>query len=229
MKNLVAFALILFLGISLNAQKREIEVGDFTKISFATSGTMYLTQGNENKVVIDASDEAMERIVVEGSGSRLVIKTKSGSWNWKNWDGGNITAYVTVRKLEDLDVSGSGVVEGKGRFDSGEMDLSVSGSGSMDLDVDADAVDIDISGSGKIYLGGKADSAKASISGSGKVKADDFVVNSFRANISGSGSCYITANEEIDADVSGSGNVYYKGNPRKLNSHSSGSGGIKRM
>lgn len=229
MKNLVAFALILMVGANLSAQKREIEVGDFSKISFATSGTMYIKQGNENSVVIDASDEAMERIEVVGNGSRLTIRTRNGSWNWKNWNGGNITAYVTVRNLEGIDVSGSGNVEGKGKFQAGDVDLDVSGSGSMTLDLDAEDVDIRISGSGKVYLGGNADSADARISGSGKVKAEDFTVDDFEARISGSGSCYITANESIDADISGSGNVYYKGNPRNLNSNSSGSGGIKRM
>jgi len=49
------------------------------------------------------------------------------------------------------------------------------------------------------------------------------------ASISGSGSVYITANQEIDERISGSGGVYYKGNPDKVSSRASGSGKVRKL
>jgi hypothetical protein len=39
----------------------------------------------------------------------------------------------------------------------------------------------------------------------------------------------INVKNELDAVISGSGSVSYKGNPNKVNSHSSGSGKVSKM
>jgi len=49
---------------ALSAQKKEIEVGDFTKVSFGVAGQLYIKQGNENKLVIDANQAAWEKLEV---------------------------------------------------------------------------------------------------------------------------------------------------------------------
>jgi len=227
MKNLMA---CLFLGliISASAQKREIEVGNFTKVSFGVPGVIYITQGSSNSLVIDASDEAMDLIEIEEDGSRLRIKQKNYR-NWKMWRDNDITVYVTMRNVSDLSVSGSGDMIGKNKIKTGDLGISVSGSGNVELDVASDDLDISISGSGDVSLEGTGNEAETSISGSGKLMAEDLEVDVFEASISGSGKCYITANKEIDARISGSGTVYYKGNPDRVSSRSSGSGKVKKM
>lgn len=228
MKNLIA-SLLLIATVTLFAQKKEIEVGSFNEVSFGISGTLYVTQGSENKLVIDANDEAWERLEVVEDGNRLKIRNQKGSWSWKNYNGGNITAYLTMKDIRGLSVSGSGDIIGKNKLNVEDLDLSVSGSGNMELDLRGEDIDASISGSGKIYLEGQADEVELSISGSGKMKAENFEVNVCNANISGSGSCYITANKEIDARISGSGGVYYNGNPDRVSSKASGSGKVRKM
>ena len=99
----------------------------------------------------------------------------------------------------------------------------------MELELASDDMEMRISGSGSIRLGGNAEEAEARISGSGKVKAEDLTVKVFSARISGSGSCYITATDEIEASISGSGSVYYAGDPDRVISNSSGSGKVRKM
>lgn len=229
MKTLTTLILSIIIALPSFGQKRTVDVNNFTELSLGISGTVYLKQGSSNKVEIECDDDIFEEIEFEMRGDRLVIK-KEGKWNWSNgWRRSEVDIYITMKSIEALAVSGSGYIESDGELNTEDIKLSVSGSGDMELDVDSDEMDLRISGSGSIRLNGTAEEAEARISGSGRVKAEDLTVKYFEARISGSGSCYITATDEIDASISGSGSVYYSGEPKRINSSSSGSGKVRRM
>ncbi len=228
-KSITTFVTLLLISAAVFAQRTETrDVDEFTEISFATGGTLYLKQGSQQKLELRGDRDDLEEIRTEVRGGRLVIKTRSSSWfNWSS--NGGVEFYITVKKLEGLNISGSGKVIGESKFTTDYLELDVSGAGKMELAADAREVDISISGSGKILLEGTGKKSEISISGSGKVDAEDFIAEDHRIRISGSGSCYIHADESIDARISGSGSVHYKGNARNVNSSSSGSGKVKRM
>lgn len=229
MKTLLTFLLSAAITLPLTAQKRSVDVGSFSELSLGISATLYVKQGPNNNLEIECDDDIFEKIEFEIRGDKLVIK-KEGKWNWNDgWRRSEVDIYVTMREIEGLSVSGSGLIESDGQLDTEDIRLSVSGSGDMDLDINGNEMDLRISGSGSIRLNGVANEAEAKISGSGRVKAEDMTVKTFEASISGSGSCYITATEEVSANISGSGSVYYAGDPKRINSNSSGSGKIRKM
>lgn len=229
MKTLITFLLIFGIVLSTEAQRRTVDVGNFTELSLGIPGNLYLKQGSSTKVEIECDDDDFDEIEFKMSGDRLSI-SKEGKWNWRDgWRNSDVTIYVTMKEIEKLSVSGSGNMEGKGTLNVDDIELAVSGSGDMELDLQGDELDARISGSGSIRLSGSAEDASARISGSGRVKAEDMTVASFEARISGSGSCYITVTDEIEASISGSGSVYYDGNPDRVISNSSGSGKVRRM
>lgn len=226
LSTLLILTIISFAGVS---QKRDVDVSGFTELSFAVPGTVYLSQGNEEKVVVDCDDEIFDNLEFELSGDRLTIK-REGRWNWRDgFRSSDLDVYITMRDIERLSLSGSGQIESEDQLDTDEIRLSVSGSGDMELDLNSNEIDIRISGSGTIELDGSSEFTKARISGSGKVRAQDMKSKIFEASISGSGNCYVTVEEEVSASISGSGNVYYDGDPKRVISNSSGSGKIKRM
>ena len=213
-----------------SAQTLDFDITDFSSISFGVPGDLYLTQGSTEKVSVKGSDEAIDQLVIEKKGSRLVIRSKDRNWSWRGFRRSSLTISVTFKDLESLKVSGSGSVFGENKFQlASDLELSVSGSGNMSLEVEARSLEARVSGSGDIEIGGSADQADMRISGSGKVRGDDFKVKSAEASISGSGSCYIEVEEEIVANISGSGNVYYRGDPDRVLSNASGSGRIRKM
>lgn len=229
MKTFIILLLTSALIIPTFGQKRNVDVGNFSELSLGIAANLYLKQGSETRIEIECDDDIFDDIEFEMKGDRLVIK-KEGSWSMGNgWRRSEVTIYVTMREIEGLSVSGSGMIEGQGKLTTEDIRLSVSGSGDMDLEMDSDELDMRISGSGSISLNGNAEEAEAKISGSGKVKAEDLKVRVFEASISGSGSCYITATEEVNARISGSGSVYYSGDPKRVISNSSGSGKVRKM
>ena len=141
-----------------------------------------------------------------GSGS-IMLQTESG----------NLSA----------DIAGSGNIELTGKISG--LDVDISGSGSVRVNsVSAGNITCEISGSGSLSAEGNARDLKVTIAGSGSVNAYGLSVASVRARIAGSGEVHVAATESIDAEIAGSGSVVYKGNPSKINSHSSGSGKIRK-
>lgn len=261
-------ALVFAVSFSIAQNKETRNVDTFTKLSFRIPGKLYLKQGAEQKVELEGSKEVLSKIETKVSDGRLSIGRENDNWNWKWDDDDKIIAYVTVKSLEGVSVSGSGDVFGQSKFKTGDLSLGVSGSGSLHLEIDASDVeanvsgsghaevkgtcanfeskvsgsgkvtasvtasgdaDFSISGSGKIIASGSAKEIKATVSGSGEVLAADLQTNRCNIRISGSGDVEVNVKDELEATISGSGSVAYRGNPSHVNSHSSGSGKVRKM
>ena len=230
MKNskLTLATLILFvLSSSLFAQRQKVDVSSFNGIALRTSATVYVTQGNALSVEMEGDADDLEKITVEVDGDRLEIKNKKDFWGWNS--NTDIKVYVTVSSLDYISVSGSGNMIGKGTFKSDKLKTSVSGSGDIEFDVDVNDLTVKISGSGGVELSGNAGEVEVGISGSGKLDAEAMESKIYDISISGSGKCRINVSEEIESHISGSGTIYYKGDPKRVNNNSSGSGKIRKI
>jgi len=183
---------------------------------------------NNDKVTIYITMPTIEGVSVSGSGD-LYCEEK-----------------INVNNL-DLNVSGSGSI--RLAFNaSGDVEADVSGSGDMDLKGSCNNFDSDVSGSGRIYVSmvskGKADfgvsgsgkvqaqgstqEVKIGIGGSGRVNAGDLTAERCNIRISGSGDAEVNVKEELEVNISGSGSVAYTGDPKRVNSHASGSGHVRK-
>jgi hypothetical protein len=227
MKRIIPLILAgLFIVNGAKAQKETRDVDDFTKVSFAVAGKLYLKQGNKYEVILEGDRDYIEEIETEVRNDRLVIKREK----WFSFQNKKVTVYITMPEIEGLSVSGSGYLLAEDQLECDELDLSVSGSGDIVLeDLLADELDCGISGSGSINLEGEgADRGEISISGSGNFTAESFEFDKLDVSISGSGRCKCYVNGQLNARVSGSGNIYYKGSP-SVDAKSSGSGKVRKI
>lgn len=225
----LTFAIILLylLSASLFAQRQKVDVSSFEGIALRTSATVYVTQGNSLSVELEGDVDDLEKIKVVVEGNKLQIKNKKDNWNWGS--NSDVKVYITVSTLNYLSVSGSGNIIGNRTFKSDELKVAVSGSGDIEFDVDTDDLIVKISGSGSVELAGNSKNVDVGISGSGKLDAEDMEANTYDISISGSGKCRVNVIEEIESHISGSGSVYYKGDPKRVNNNSSGSGKIRKI
>ncbi len=184
---------------------------------------------NDDKVNVYITVKDIDALTVAGSGD-LIGETKFTADDIElNVSGsGNMDIEVDASGEMEANVSGSGNIELKGKCKTFSSD--VSGSGKVVVAVTSSgAANFGVSGSGKIEASGSASTVKANISGSGKVMAADLETNSCDVKIAGSGDVEINVKNELDANITGSGNVRYKGNPSKINSHSAGSGHVRKL
>ena len=185
--------------------------------------------GNDDQVKVYITVKDIEGLSVGGSGDLIgETKIKTGDIVLNVSGSGSMKVDVEASGHMESDVSGSGNIELTAKCKEFDSDVSGSGKVMMSLMASSDA-EFGVSGSGKIEASGSASRVRASISGSGKVLAGNLETNSCQVQITGSGDVEINVKNELDANITGSGNVRYKGNPSKVNSHSAGSGHVRKM
>jgi len=182
-----------------------------------------------NKITAFVTMTNIEGLGVGGSGDLVGEgKFSTGDLELKVSGSGSMQIEVDAKGEMKADVSGSGDIDVKGTCQS--FDSGISGSGKVNAQVTVSGnTEVSISGSGRLVASGSAKQIKARLSGSGKVLASNFEVSRCDVHISGSGDVEINVKDALDASISGSGSVSYKGNPSQLNSHSSGSGHVRKM
>jgi hypothetical protein len=108
--------------------------------------------------------------------------------------------------------------------------FTVHGSSRLVLqNLDQTMVKINVSGSGSVKADGKVTHAEIRVSGSGDADLSKMKTNIATVRISGSGSSDIAPTDEADIRVSGSGDVNLHTNPKRLETHISGSGRIHNI
>lgn len=185
--------------------------------------------GNDDEVNVYITVKDISGLNVGGSGDIIgetKITTKDINLNVSG--SGNMKVEVEASGELESDVSGSGNIDLKGTCSSFNSDVSGSGRVNVSLRASGDA-EFGVTGSGKIEATGSADKVKTSISGSGRLLAANLETNSCEVRITGSGDVEINVKNELDANITGSGSVRYKGNPSKVNSHSAGSGSVRKL
>jgi len=234
MKKIAILLLCLAATISVSAQRtrivkakgpvvtKERSVGEFTGIKVSTGIDVYLTQGSNTSLSVEAAENLHEYIKTEVRDGILHVFKKV-----RFVDSKVHKAHVTMNQIESLGTSSAGDIFGENTIKVGELKLSASSSGDIKVDVDADKIFVDCSSSGDIVLSGKADYLKASASSSGDLKAGELKVKEAKVRSSSSADITVNVSETLIASASSSGDIRYYGDP-KLEKHVSSSGSVKR-
>jgi hypothetical protein len=200
----------------------------FNAIDAAGSFDVYITQGANESVKVDAPADVIGRVITEVDNGTLKIHNKNGSWGgWGDmWGHKKVVVYVVVNQVNAIGITGSGDVYFKDGIRSSNLRLWVSGSGDVYGKVDAKSIECNISGSGDMKLAGHAENSSVSVSGSGDFTARDLQTTNTSVHVSGSGDASIYVTNNLDASVTGSGDVSYRGGPKHVMKSKSGSGDI---
>jgi len=198
----------------------ELTLNRIDAIDLKLPGTVYLRQGEEQKVVVEAQANIIDYL------ERTV---KGGQWDIEVdrcvRDMEEVRIFITVPELVGITISGAGKVITENEIVGDDIDVGIPGSGSISLVCDADDLNVEITGSGSLSLEGLADEIRYRVSGSGDLKAFKLRARKGEVNISGSGDVEVFVTEELNVFITGSGDVLYQGNP-SLNVSISGSGEV---
>ncbi|MDX6746353.1 head GIN domain-containing protein [Polaribacter sp. PL03] len=238
-KKILLTALIFTLTFSVNAQdwfggsKRIKGNGNIVTVNRTTdnyrgiaaggSFDVVLVKGKEGKITIEGEENIIPFIETEISGGILKIKYQKNT-NIRTTK--RVTVTVTFNKIESVALGGSGNISSEEVIKANDLNVSLGGSGNINLKIDTDTVSTKIGGSGNIELQGNTNELSCSIAGSGSIRAYNLNADEVNATIAGSGSVKTTVKNKIKAKLVGSGSIYYKGNPKHVDSKSVGSGSI---
>jgi hypothetical protein len=234
-------------------QSENRSVTGFTSLDNQTEATVYVVQGTEYSVRVEAQENLLEEVRTEMKGSELQIYTEHCINKHDP-----INVYITMPTITGLTTSGSGYIATNSKISASSIYFTVSGSGYIQLQdsVLASSVGMTVSGSGKVDFIGEALNTTATISGSGNVtmngqgtvldsgapssfslvisgsgsiQAFNYPIDNCHFTMSGSGSAEVYVNESLDGTLSGSGSLLYKGNPSSVSVTVTGSGVVTHV
>ncbi|MBM3708962.1 MAG: DUF2807 domain-containing protein [Actinobacteria bacterium] len=204
---------------------REFDVEGFSRLIFSGIGKVYIEQGTEESLKVEAEDNILRAISVNVKGNKLEIGLRRGFLNFVPTR--DIKFYLKVKDLNDIEISGVGSIYCK-KLETEKLEIKSSGIGSVELNLVADDIEILLSGAGKVTMSGEVDTQQITITGAGSYSAKDLVSNDCEIDISGAGKAVVNAVKTLDINMSGFGRVEYVGNPA-ITQSISGGGVIKSI
>ena len=212
-----------------NAEPRNLS--GFHVIKISNAFTVYISQGNEDAVAISASKaEYREKIITKVENGVLIIRFDDDKKFWKGWNGDKtkLKAYISIKKIDRLDVSGACDVFFEEGISSEYLTVRLSGASDLKGKIDAKKLSFDISGASDATISGNAAELSVEASGASDFKGFDMTTNYCTAEASGASSVNITVNKELNAKASGASSVRFKGEGLIRDIKTSGSSNVTR-
>lgn len=203
--------------------KQERNEGSFTGLRVSTGIDVYLSQGNEMSIMVEADENLHEYLVTENKNGTLNIYFDANVRSAERK-----VVYVSMKDIYSVSASSAGDIIGETPVRTDNLKVSASSAGDIKLEVSADKIEANISSSGDLTLTGEADYLDANLSSAGDLNAFNLKVKEADISASSAGDADIYVTERLNARASSAGDINYRGNPRYVDAHSSSAGGIHR-
>lgn len=192
--------------------------GPFERLEISGAANVRLSQGPREEVFIAGDAEMQKSVELELRRGKLLIQPSGG---WKFWNSARLQIDVTVRRLDQLELSGASDLHAPGTFRVERLGVTISGSGLARFDdLQAEQLRFAISGAGEGLLRGQVAALNLTISGKGRLQAEQLRANAVAVQISGVGNASVWATEALKVGISGIGTVDYWGRPQLVRSTS---------
>lgn len=207
-----------------NVVTEERSVADFTKVKGAAGIDVYLTEGTENKVTVEADENLMELIETEVEGGKLRIRAIQNIGRAKAKK-----VHVTYVNLSSIEASSGADVIGNSVIKSETLNLDTSSGADLELEILASEVFAETSSGSDMKISGKATSLRAKASSGSDLDARELLVATCNADASSGADIKVNVKDRLTAEASSGGDVHYYGDPAAVTNKGSHSGGVHKM
>ncbi len=170
-----------------NVIEENRDISGFTGVLVSSGIDVYLSEGSDFEVKVEADENLMEAIVTELKGDLLVVKT----YRYGIRHARSKKVFVTLPELEKLKISSAGDCVGQTLFNCKDLDLGISSAGDLyAFDLKAKKVVVDVSSAGDARV---------------------FATDEISMNVSSAGNIYYKGDAEvIRSRTSSAGNIVKK-------------------
>ena len=224
-----------FLMLAAHAQKTIINdpnaevrpVKGFHGIEVSNAINLYLSQGDEETVVVSANDlKWREFIRTEVDNGILKIWLDTRKWSRGNV---KIKAYISFTTLDRLTASGASDVFVDGVITGENLFIDLNGASDFKGAINVKNLRLDQSGASDAHVTGVVSSlAEIHSSGASDVKGYDLTIQNCNVHASGASDIRVTIRNELTADLSGASTIFYKGEATVRDVRTSGASAVKK-
>ncbi len=236
MKNLFLLLALLIVGTAVAQVKRIKGTGyllvqardaskPFTKISVQQGITLYLKQGTEFGITIEADDNIISHVKTEIKNGQLNVFLDPNVII-RSFTAMNVS--VATPEITDLDVSSAARLIGSSPLRVDKLELSASGAAVVKLEVEGKELDVEASNAAKLELKGAVDRLELEMSSSATLKAWDLRVTDCDAEVSNAAKAEVYVSGTLGVQLSSAGLLVYDGNPRITRQDVSGRGALAK-
>ena len=203
-------------------RKEQRQVDSFTGVSAGSVFEVFLTQGSNYRLEVEAPEEHLPKIRTEVEGDVLTIEYDGRERNLRD-----LKVHITAPSFEYLHAGGASSMKGQNILTAPAMVLKVSGAASMDLEVVTEHLSTELSGATGINVSGEATEHYLKAGGVSRVRAYGLETSYTDVNSSGTATVRITAKDKLTANASGTSTITVRGNPSDTDYSTSGTASVR--
>ncbi len=208
-----------------NVVTEERSVGaDFSVVRGTSGIDVYLTEGSENKVVVEADENLQNLIEINISNGKLTVRSSKNIGRAKAKKV-HIT-YVSLTGVEassGADVIVNSVIKGE------DISLDASSGADLEAEVFAKNLHLETSSGADIRVSGKASTLDAKASSGSNLNAKTLQVLTCSAKASSGADITVNVKDNINAKASSGGDIKYYGDPVSVSKKGGPSGSVHKM
>ncbi len=196
---------------------------NFSKIKVSRGLDVYITQGNDVSLTVEADENLHDIIITEVKNNILRIYADKNIKSSKSKK-----VILTIKDVERISASSGSDIFSTNTINSDRIELSASSGGSIKIEVNTKTVECSSSSGSRIRISGITNELSASASSGGDIKAKNLKTKHSIAKASSGSRITVNTSEELNASVSSGADIKYYGNPQKVNKKGGVSGSIRK-
>jgi len=216
--------IILFLGYTalLNAQDRTQNLGDFNEIKTFNGLSIDIERSTQSKIEI--SGEKTDDVTVKNVNGKLKLSLKFPD----NFNPDKVKIKVFYNQdLTIIDANEGSAIFSDGAIEQNSLTIKTQEGAYIHAPVDVKYLTIKAVTGASIKVRGTATNQEVEVTTGGIYEAYDLITENADIVSASGGKVEVNVTNLLDAKVRFGGNIYYKGNPEKVNSKKIMGGNIK--
>lgn len=196
----------------------------FSTIKASEGLNVYLTQGNEESIAVEADENLHEIILTEIENGILKIHTKENI--------GRSSAkkiHVSFKEVSNIVSTSGSDVHSTNTISSNELTLKTTSGSDMKLDVNTSYLICKSTSGSDLKLSGKTKNLNAEATSGSDIKAGNLEAESSHVKATSGADITINTSKELTASASSGGDIKYYGNPEKVNKQNNVSGSVRKL
>ena len=203
-------------------EKRKLN-NDFTQVKVSTGIDLYITQGKNVSLTVEADENLQDIIITEVVNGQLRIYSEKSIRRAKARK-----VHLTIDTLDELIATSGSDVYTENTIKTTHFVVRVSSGADARITVDAETVESSASSGADLRISGKTiDHTSKATSGS-SIYAYGLKSKNVTVKVSSGADINIYASESITAKASSGGDIDYKGNPTRINNKKSSGGSVSK-
>lgn len=201
-------------------ETREI-TDEFTVVSASEGIDVYVTQGNDFDISVEADENIIDLIGTDIKDGKLKIHAI------ENIGRATKKVYVTLPNVTGLHASSGSHLTAENKIKSGKLEVDASSGALLDANVNVSDMEVDASSGANITLSGTSNEVYIDASSGANIKANELVTKMCNADASSGANVSIHVQDNLTAEASSGGAISYKGEP-SVHKNKSVSGSVNR-